>query len=118
MTHPWDDPMLDDDDDDFPPDVEPDEEPDEEGKKPEEKRDTPSSMDDKLLKNRTILIYGEINMVVAMEITKRLLILDAESHDEIRIFINSPGGHVESGDTIFDMIRFVQSPVKVIGTGF
>ena len=118
MTHPWDDPMLDDDDDDFPPDVEPDEEPDEEGKKPEEKRDTPSSMDDKLLKNRTILIYGEINMVVAMEITKRLLILDAESHDEIRIFINSPGGHVESGDTIFDMIRFVQSPVKVIGTGW
>ena len=118
MTHPWDDPMLDDDDDDFPPDVEPDEEPDEEGKKPEEKRDTPSSMDDKLLKNRTILIYGEINMEVAMDITKRLLILDAESQDEIRIFINSPGGHVESGDTIFDMIRFVQSPVKVIGTGW
>ena len=117
MTYPWDDPMLD--DDDFPPDIEPDEEPEEEDdEKPAEKRDTPGSMEDKLLKNRTILIYGEINMEVAMDITKRLLILDAESQDEIRIFINSPGGHVESGDTIFDMIRFVQSPVKVIGTGW
>jgi ATP-dependent Clp protease protease subunit len=110
--------MLDDDDDDFPPDVEPDEEPDEEEEKPADKRDGPGSMDDKLLKNRTILIYGQIDMDLAMEITKRLLILDAESQDEIRIFINSPGGHVESGDTIFDMIRFVKSPVKVIGTGW
>ena len=119
MSYPWDKPMLDDDDDDdYPPEIEPEEEPEEEEEKPEEKRDAPGSMDDKLLKNRTILIYGEINMDVAMEITKRLLILDAESQDEIRIFINSPGGHVESGDTIFDMIRFVQSPVKVIGTGW
>ncbi|WP_374685980.1 ATP-dependent Clp protease proteolytic subunit [Promineifilum sp.] len=121
--HPWDYPMLDDDDDDeeeFPPEiepVEPGEEPDEDGK-PKEKHDGAGSVDDRLLKNRTILVYGEINMVVAMDITKRLLILDAESQDEIRIFINSPGGHVESGDTIFDMIRFVQSPVKVIGTGW
>ena len=119
MSYPWDKPMLDDDDDDdYPPEIEPEEEPEEEEEKPEEKRDAPGSMDDKLLKNRTILIYGEINMDVAMEITKRLLILDAESQDEIRIFVNSPGGHVESGDTIFDMIRFVQSPVKVIGTGW
>jgi len=121
--HPWDYPMLDDDDDDeeeFPPEiepVEPGEEPDEE-EKPKEKRDGAGSIDDRLLKSRTILVYGEINMGLAMDITKRLLILDAESQDEIRIFINSPGGHVESGDTIFDMIRFVQSPVKVIGTGW
>ncbi len=125
--HPWEYPMLDDDDedDDLPPEIEPGEEPDEEPgeqpdeeEKPKEKRDGAGSMDDRLLKNRTILIYGEINMVLAMDITKRLLILDAESQDEIFIFINSPGGHVESGDTIFDMIRFVQSPVKVIGTGW
>ncbi|MCW5864690.1 MAG: ATP-dependent Clp protease proteolytic subunit [Anaerolineae bacterium] len=111
--------LDDDDDDDFPPDIEPDEEPDEEdGDKPADKRNGFGSMEEKLLKNRTILIYGEINMDLAMDITKRLLILDAESQDEIRIFINSPGGHVESGDTIFDMIRFVKSPVKVIGTGW
>ncbi len=120
MTHAWELAMLDDDDDDdFPPDIEPDEEPDEEdGDKPADKRNGFGSMEEKLLKNRTILIYGEINMDLAMDITKRLLILDAESQNEIRIFINSPGGHVESGDTIFDMIRFVKSPVKVIGTGW
>ena len=67
--------MFDDDDDDFPPDIEPDEEPEEEEEKPEEKRDAPGSMDDKLLKNRTILIYGEINMDVAMDVTRKLLIL-------------------------------------------
>jgi len=120
MTHAWELAMLDDDDDDdFLPDIEPDEEPDEEGDdRPADKRNGFGSMEEKLLKNRTILIYGEINMDLAMDITKRLLILDAESQDEIRIFINSPGGHVESGDTIFDMIRFVKSPVKVIGTGW
>ncbi len=122
MTHPWETPMFDDDDDDdFPPEVEPFEEPDEEdddGDKRDAKANGPGSVDDKLLKNRTILIYGPIDMNLAMEITKRLLILDAESQDEIRLFINSPGGHVESGDTIFDMIRFVRSPVKVIGTGW
>ncbi len=108
----------DDDDDDFP-EVEPVEEPDEEdGGKSKDKNDGPRSMEDRLLKNRTILIYGTIDMNVAMDVTKRLLVMDAESQDEIRIFINSPGGHVESGDTIFDMIRFVKSPVKVIGTGW
>lgn len=113
-------PMLDDedDDDDFP-EVDPIEEPDENDPgKSKDKNDGPRSIEDRLLKNRTILIYGPIDMNVAMDVTRRLLVMDAESQDEIRIFINSPGGHVESGDTIFDMIRFVGSPVKVIGTGW
>lgn len=120
MTHSWELAMLDDDDDDdFPPDMEPDEEPEgEDDDKPADKSNGSGSMEEKLLKNRTILVYGEIDMDLAMDITRRLLILDADSQDEIRIFINSPGGHVESGDTIFDMIRFVKSPVKVIGTGW
>ncbi len=120
MTHSWELAMLDDDDDDdFPPDMEPDEEPEgEDEDKPADKSNGSGSMEEKLLKNRTILVYGEIDMDLAMDITRRLLILDADSQDEIRIFINSPGGHVESGDTIFDMIRFVKSPVKVIGTGW
>jgi ATP-dependent Clp protease protease subunit len=106
------------DDDDFP-EVEPVEEPDEEEEpKTDGKKEGFRSIEERLLNDRTILIYGEINMDLAMEVTKRLLVLDSESQDEIRIFINSPGGHVESGDTIFDMIRFVKSPVKVIGTGW
>jgi ATP-dependent Clp protease protease subunit len=51
-------------------------------------------------------------------VTQKLLILAADSEEPIKIFINSPGGHVESGDTIFDMIRFVKPVVKVIGTGW
>lgn len=111
-------PTLDEDDDDEFPGVEPVEEPGEEPATEKEKNSGPGSMEDRLLKNRTILIYGQIDMNLAMEVTKRLLVMDAESQEEIRIFINSPGGHVESGDTIYDMIRFVKSTVKVIGTGW
>ncbi len=123
MNQSWDKPMFDDEDDDLPPDgepiEEPDEEPEEEQDKPDEKKSSaPGSIEERLLKDRTILIYGEIDMPLAMDITKRLLVMDSESQDPIRIFINSPGGHVESGDTIYDMIRFVKAPVKVIGTGW
>jgi len=84
----------------------------------EPKEQGPMAWMNKLLETRTVLIFGEINMKLAQEVTRQLLILAAESDDPIKIFINSPGGHVESGDTIFDMIRFVNAPVKVIGTGW
>jgi len=77
-----------------------------------------SHLDEKLLKNRTIMIYGVIDQKLAKEITARLLVLSSESDEEIKIYINSQGGHVESGDTIYDMIRFCKAPVKVIGTGW
>jgi ATP-dependent Clp protease protease subunit len=77
-----------------------------------------SRNDEKLLETRTILIYGEINQRVARDVSEKLLILAADSDEDIKIFINSQGGHVESGDTIFDMIRFVRPRVKVIGTGW
>jgi len=72
----------------------------------------------KLLETRTILLFGEINMRVAERISQQLLLLAADSDDDIKLIINSPGGHVESGDTIFDMIRFVKPKVKIIGTGW
>jgi ATP-dependent Clp protease protease subunit len=72
----------------------------------------------KLLETRTILLFGEINMKVAERIAQQLFLLAADSDDDIKIIINSPGGHVESGDTIFDMIRFVKPVVKIIGTGW
>jgi ATP-dependent Clp protease protease subunit len=86
---------------------------DEEQKKPSE-----PAIAQKLLDSRTVLLFGEINMDVAREIARQLLVLDAESNEPIKLYINSPGGHVESGDTIYDMIRFVKSPVKVVGTGW
>lgn len=94
-----------------------DEEPEMENTPEEGKKPVKSPME-RMLETRTITIFGEINMKLAEEVATKLLILDADSHDPIKIFINSPGGHVESGDTIFDMIRFVQSPVKMIGTGW
>jgi ATP-dependent Clp protease protease subunit len=71
-----------------------------------------------LFKNRTLIISGEINQKLAANVIGQLLAMDAVSQDGITIFINSQGGHVESGDTIHDVVRFVRSPVRMIGTGW
>ena len=70
-----------------------------------------------LFKSRTVLIFGEVDMKMAERVTAQLLAY-AESEGDIRVIVNSPGGHVESGDTIHDMIRFVGNKVKMIGTGW
>lgn len=84
----------------------------------EKKPSVANKVVESLLKQRTITLFGEINQEVAEKVTQSLLCLDAESEDPIKIFINSQGGHVESGDSIFDMIRFVKSKVYIIGTGW
>ena len=71
-----------------------------------------------LFKSRTVLVFGEIDMRLAERVTAQLTALAAQNDDPIRVVINSPGGHVESGDTIHDMIRFCGPLVKVIGTGW
>jgi ATP-dependent Clp protease, protease subunit len=70
-----------------------------------------------LYKSRTVLIFGDIDMKLAERVTAQLLAY-AESEGDVRVIVNSPGGHVESGDTIHDMIRFVGNRVKMIGTGW
>lgn len=72
----------------------------------------------KLLKQRTILIYGEITQELAKTVTEQLLYLSSVSEEPITMFINSQGGHVESGDTIHDVIQFIKPKVKMIGTGW
>jgi ATP-dependent Clp protease protease subunit len=71
-----------------------------------------------LYESRTILVMGEINALVAERVTGQLLGLSGQSGEPIRLFINSPGGHVESGDTIHDMIKFVEPRVIMVGTGW
>ena len=71
-----------------------------------------------LFKARTVLIFGEIDMKVAERVCGQLLAYAAEGSGDIRVIINSPGGHVESGDTIHDMIRYCGPRVKIIGTGW
>jgi ATP-dependent Clp protease protease subunit len=71
-----------------------------------------------LFKSRTVLVFGEIDMRLAERVTAQITALASDSDKPIRVIINSPGGHVESGDTIHDMIRFCGNQVKVIGTGW
>ena len=77
-----------------------------------------SAMMMKFLDARTVLIFGGIDQKLAERVATQLLYLDHINHDPIKLIINSPGGHVESGDTIHDLIQFIASPVAVIGTGW
>ena len=72
---------------------------------------------EKLLKTRSILLSGEINKESADRFIKDLLVLEAESSDPVKVFINSPGGDVDAGFAIYDMVRFVSCPVIMVGTG-
>ena len=71
-----------------------------------------------LFKSRSIFIYGPINQELAQKVCSQLVALAAASDDDIRIYVNSPGGHVESGDSIHDMIKFIKPKVWMIGTGW
>ena len=92
--------------------------PDAPAKAPQADERPPNLIEANLFKSRTIMLFGEINDKVARSISAQLIALSSDSDKPIRMFINSPGGHVESGDTIFDMIRFVRAPVQVVGTGW
>ena len=71
-----------------------------------------------LFKSRTILITGEINDRLARATTERLLAMAGEGDEPITVIVSSPGGHVESGDMIHDMIKFVKPVVRTLGTGW
>lgn len=90
---------------------------DEKGRQPDMPM-TAGPVQNALFKSRTVLVFGEIDMRLAERVTAQLTALAAENNEPIRVIINSPGGHVESGDTIHDMIRFCGPTVKVIGTGW
>jgi ATP-dependent Clp protease protease subunit len=98
-------------------DDEPEEE-DEPVKETAEKPKKSSILEEQLFKSRNVLIYGGIDMKLAERVTAQLLALQAASSDPITIYINSPGGHVESGDTIYDMIKFITPEVRIVGTGW
>jgi ATP-dependent Clp protease protease subunit len=72
----------------------------------------------KFLEARTVMIFGGVDQKLAERVSAQLLYLDHLSNDPIRLMINSPGGHVESGDTIHDLVGYIRSPVAVIGTGW
>lgn len=75
-------------------------------------------LEEKAFKSRTVLLFGEVSDRSAADIARRLIALDAESDKPIDMLVSSPGGHLESGDAIHDIIRFIGAPVNMIGTGW
>ena len=72
-----------------------------------------------LFKSRTVLIFGEVDMKMAERVTANLLALAADDpNKDIKVVLHSPGGHVESGDTIHDMIKALRPRIRMIGTGW
>jgi ATP-dependent Clp protease protease subunit len=77
-----------------------------------------SFLEEKAFKSRTVLLFGTVSDKSAADIARRLLALDADSSAPIDLIVSSPGGHLESGDAIHDMIRFIAAPVNMVGTGW
>lgn len=85
-------------------------------KEKEQKAEIPGQYD-RLLKTRSLFLAGEINKDSADRLIKDLVVLEAESCEPVKIFINSPGGDVDAGFAIYDMVRFVSCPVIMVGMG-
>ena len=73
---------------------------------------------ERLFKSRTLIISGGIDQQLTSNIIGQLLAMSGESDKPINMFVNSQGGHVESGDTIHDVVRFIKPRVRMIGTGW
>ena len=88
-----------------------------------EEKEIPASerdnfLEEKAFKSRTVLLFGQINDNAARSVVRQLIALSGESKDPINFLVCSPGGHVESGDVIHDVIRFIDAPVNMIGSGW
>ncbi len=92
---------------------------DDDGEKPPETPAPPlGKVTENRFKARTVILFGEITQKVAQSTVAQLLALAEENDEPIRMIINSQGGHVESGDTIHDMVRFIRPKVRMLGTGW
>jgi ATP-dependent Clp protease, protease subunit len=84
----------------------------------EDKPATASFLEEKTFNSRTVLVFGTIDHKLAADTAQRLIALAAVSGAPIDMLVSSPGGHVESGDVIHDVVRFIGAPVNMIGTGW
>ncbi|HYW34197.1 MAG TPA: ATP-dependent Clp protease proteolytic subunit [Balneolaceae bacterium] len=76
------------------------------------------AISDRLFKSRIVIINGGITQDLVGNVTSQLLALASESKKPITMFIHSQGGHVESGDSIHDVIQFIDAPVRMVGNGW
>jgi ATP-dependent Clp protease protease subunit len=91
---------------------------DEEQKNANDMRNAPDVVEKALFDARIVMLTGEVNDAIARRVTERLFALSAQSADPITFVISSPGGHVESGDMIHDVVKFINAPVHMLGTGW
>ena len=83
-----------------------------------DEKDPTSQIESLFFKSRNVLITGTINDKLAQRTVTHLLALAQDSDDPINVYISSPGGHVESGDMVHDMIKFIRPTVRTIGCGW
>jgi ATP-dependent Clp protease protease subunit len=83
----------------------------------EKKQKVQDKIEDQQLENRTIFLWGQVDDRSARHVVDRLMYLDSINNDEIKLYINSPGGYVTSGFTMYDTIKSIKSPVSTICTG-
>ena len=91
---------------------------DEEDDKKKDDKGGADGMMQKLLKARTVMVSGTVDQELAEKVITQLFVLNTDSHDPIRVIITSPGGHVDSGYAIHDVMRCIESPVVTIGAGW
>lgn len=79
-----------------------------------------SLLEKAFLKTRSVFLVGEVNDKAAERICRQFFVLSSLSKEPIDFFVSSPGGHVESGDMIHDMVKFLRSKVRIriIGSGW
>jgi ATP-dependent Clp protease protease subunit len=83
----------------------------------EKRNKVQDKIDNQQLNDRTIFLWGMVDDKSAKHVVDRLLYLDSLNHNEIKLYINSPGGYVTSGFSMYDTIKAIKSPVSTICTG-
>lgn len=89
----------------------------EDDEKKDKKEEGGSDFSEKMMETRTIILSGEVDKDLAEKVVTQLLLLEDAGDDPIKVFIDTPGGDVDAGFAIFDMMRFVKPDVYTIGMG-
>lgn len=83
-----------------------------------DKQETPIKIDNSFLKERKVFLWGEVSDKSARDVTEKLLYLESsDPGKEITFYINTPGGSITAGMAVYDTMKLISSPIKVIVTG-
>ena len=83
-----------------------------------DKKETPIKIDNSFLKERKVFLWGEVSDKSARDVTEKLLYLESsDPGKEITFYINTPGGSITAGMAVYDTMKLISSPIKVIVTG-